>query len=516
VKVSGRTISKYNVALLVIILIGLFLRVYDLGTQSIWYDESSSVWIAKMSFLSQVVQATRSFELAPPLYFIILHYWIALFGTSEVALRSLSALFGVLAIPVIYVLGRRLFNDEVGLLAALILALSSFNIWYSQEARMYSLMVLLALLSMYFFLRFVRRSTLASSAGYVLCTTLLLYTHYYGIFVVVAQNVYLLTLLFFSREHAFRLKHWITLQVLLVAFFAPWISVLMSQASGAHLWPSPTTDTMLSTLYTYSAMTISPSAATTMLVWLFFALVMVSLFTYRKVRGSMDWKAPVKALKSYAWEVRLRKDYNALYFLAVWLLAFTVISFVIAGFFKLTYEIRYTIAGSIALYLLVAKGINNVNDRLTKLAVVGVVIVLSMAILPGYYSGITRPPAREVISFIDANAQSNDVILIWPSVHNITFNYYNNRTDVTVKQISADNSPDKLDMNSESFAEEVGPFVTGHDRVWLYCVHDGTTEAPTSFMLGNLNETYVKIYMKSYFSHDPLQTYTIYLYEERT
>jgi uncharacterized membrane protein len=504
--------------------VGVILRVYNLGTASIWYDEASSVWIAKMSSLSQVVQTTRSFELSPPLYFIFLHYWVALFGTSAVAVRSLSVLFGVLAIPVIYVLGRRLFNEEVGLLAALILALSSFNIWYSQEARMYSLMVLLALLSMYFFLRFVRRSTLASSAGYVLCTTLLLYTHYYGVFIVLAQNVYLLTLLFFSREHAFRLKHWITLQVLLVAFFAPWISVLISQQySGAHYLPPNTSiDILVVMLYTFCSMTIGSSAGTTMLVctmltWLFFALVMVSLFPYRKVRGSIDWKAPVKALKSYAWEVRFTKDYNALYFLVVWLLALTVILFAISAFFKLNYTTRYAIVGSIALYLLVAKGISNVNDRPTKLAVVGVVIVLSMAILPGYYFpgyyfGITRPPTREVVGFIDANAQSNDVILIWPSVQNITFNYYNNRTDVTVKEIHTY----WLDNNPESFAEEVGPAVTGHDRVWLYFVDGIKTEAPASFVLGGLNESYVNIYMKSYFSYDPLQTYTIYLYEKRT
>jgi uncharacterized membrane protein len=153
VQVAGRTISKYSVALLEIVLAGLLLRVYDLGVQSLVSDETYSVFLSKMS-LSQMVQVTGA-DVHPPLYYFILHYWIALFGTSEVAVRVPSVLFGVLAIPVIYVLGRLLFKEEVGLLAALILAFSTFNVQYSQDARMYSLMVLLALLSMYFFARFL-------------------------------------------------------------------------------------------------------------------------------------------------------------------------------------------------------------------------------------------------------------------------------------------------------------------------------------------------------------------------
>jgi uncharacterized membrane protein len=225
VQVAGRTISKYSGALLVIVLIGALLRVYHLGTQGLWGDEIVSVWEAKMS-LSQIVPVVTGAERSPPLYFLILHFWIALFGTSEVAVRLLSVLFGVLAIPIIYLLGRLLFKEEVGLLAALILAFSTLNVQYSQEARMYSLMVLLALLSMYFFTHFLQRRTVPILVGYIVCTTLLLYTHEYGVFVVIAQNIYLLTLLLLSHERAFRLRDWIGLQALLVAFFCPLYSHL--------------------------------------------------------------------------------------------------------------------------------------------------------------------------------------------------------------------------------------------------------------------------------------------------
>ncbi len=188
-QIAGKRVTKYSVALLLIVLIGLFLRVYQLGTESIWIDEAYSISISKTSVL-QIAAAVATEDANPPFYHFLLHYWMLVFGTSEFAVRLLSTLFGVLAIPMIYVVARQLFNKQVGLVGAIILAVSYINIWYSQEARMYTLMVLLALLSMYFFLRLLQRSTLSSSAGYVLATALLICTHYYGFFVIVAQNVY--------------------------------------------------------------------------------------------------------------------------------------------------------------------------------------------------------------------------------------------------------------------------------------------------------------------------------------
>jgi mannosyltransferase len=180
VRVAGRELTKYTIALLAIVLVGAFLRLYHLGAQSLGADDTWSVWIAQLG-LSKITQTTAA-DVHPPLYYFLLHYWMASFGTSEIAVKLLSIVFGVLAILVVYALGRELFEERAGLIGAFILALSAFNIRYSQEARMYSLLVLLGLLSMYFFIRLFRRSTPITWAGYVISTTLLLYTHVYGLF----------------------------------------------------------------------------------------------------------------------------------------------------------------------------------------------------------------------------------------------------------------------------------------------------------------------------------------------
>jgi mannosyltransferase len=80
VKVACKRVTKYGVAVLVIVIIGLFLRVYHLGTQSLWYDEAWSVWISKLA-APQMVQATAA-DVHPPFYYFLLHYWMIVFGTS--------------------------------------------------------------------------------------------------------------------------------------------------------------------------------------------------------------------------------------------------------------------------------------------------------------------------------------------------------------------------------------------------------------------------------------------------
>jgi hypothetical protein len=135
-------------ALCAVLALGASLRLYALSEESLWRDEISSITIAQLDLIRMV--QNRAADIHPPLYYFLLHYWTALFGHSEGAVRALSVVFGVLTIPVMYAVGRRLFDERVGLLSALIIALAEFHIRYAQEAKGYSLLALLALLSMYY------------------------------------------------------------------------------------------------------------------------------------------------------------------------------------------------------------------------------------------------------------------------------------------------------------------------------------------------------------------------------
>ena len=84
-RVAGRELTKYTIALLVIVLVGAFLRLYHIGAQSLGADDTWSVWVSKLS-LHDIVQTTAA-DVHPPLYYFLLHYWMAYFGTSELAVK---------------------------------------------------------------------------------------------------------------------------------------------------------------------------------------------------------------------------------------------------------------------------------------------------------------------------------------------------------------------------------------------------------------------------------------------
>ena len=131
----GINIDNKSKILIAILLIGLFLRVYDLANESMWGDEAFSIYIANLN-LSQIFFYPEN---NPPLYFMILHWWINLFGDSEISIRFPSVIFGFLSIFMIYKVGNQIYDKDVGILSSLLLGLSVFHIHYSQEARTYSL-----------------------------------------------------------------------------------------------------------------------------------------------------------------------------------------------------------------------------------------------------------------------------------------------------------------------------------------------------------------------------------------
>lgn len=134
-----------------IILAGLLLRLISIN-QSLWLDEATSAIVAKMSLADMF---TRFFpgDFHPPLYYLVIKYWTAVFGYSEVTLRIPSVLFGLGTIYLTYLIAKKVFNKNVGLLSALLVATSGLSIYYSQEARMYSLAAFLVTLLVYLFLQ---------------------------------------------------------------------------------------------------------------------------------------------------------------------------------------------------------------------------------------------------------------------------------------------------------------------------------------------------------------------------
>jgi len=179
-------------ACFLLLLLGFGVRLYGLTYHSLWLDETVSVYLASFPPLEILRQGMFLQEPNPPLYHLLLHFWMRVFGSGEAAVRTLSALLGTLYLPPICLVGRRLLSPRVALMATLLVAIDPFLVWYSQEARMYALVATLSLWSVYCFVRAMEAPRWSWWAAYVGVTVASLYTHFYAVLLLPAELVFLL------------------------------------------------------------------------------------------------------------------------------------------------------------------------------------------------------------------------------------------------------------------------------------------------------------------------------------
>jgi len=208
--------------------IALWVRLHDLGRLSLWLDEG--ITTCKMRFSIPELFRYTVVDNVPPLYYLILHAlgsWV----DSDFALRLPSALIGVATIPVLYWVGVLLFNQRVALLASLFLCLSTFHVWFSQEARSYGFYCFLYALSLLFLVRW--RLNPAGRLDwwlYVAASSLMLYSHstaliYFG------TNMVMFFLLPGWREGK-QVRQWLLAQAFIVILFLPWLSSFSAQSQN--------------------------------------------------------------------------------------------------------------------------------------------------------------------------------------------------------------------------------------------------------------------------------------------
>jgi mannosyltransferase len=186
------------VPILLITLLGAVLRFYHLGHQGIWYDESYTFALVKLPLGRMLGQIPHT-ESTPPLYYCVAWVWARIFGFGAAGVRSLSAVCGTAAIPVVYVAARKLLHGErPALIAAALTACNPLLIWYSQEARSYELLVLVSACTLLTFAYARERPRPLALALWGVAACLALTTHYFAILVVAPQAAWLI------YEHRYR------------------------------------------------------------------------------------------------------------------------------------------------------------------------------------------------------------------------------------------------------------------------------------------------------------------------
>lgn len=194
-----------------LLVLAALLRLYQIGQQSLWTDEVMSI-----AMVTQVESGMKYF-LHGPLHSVLLQFWSIWYGMSDVWTRCLSAAIGVATIPFVYVLARRLAGGRVALLAALLLAISPFHVWYSQEVRNYALLMGMTAAAQLLFVRVLEGpATWKHWLGMGLMSMGLVLTNLAGAFLIAAQGAYLLL----ARRRL--LAPFVVVNVLAMLLLAPW------------------------------------------------------------------------------------------------------------------------------------------------------------------------------------------------------------------------------------------------------------------------------------------------------
>ena len=396
-----------------------------------------------------------------------------------------------------YKVGSQIFDKNVGLLSSLLIGLSVFHIHYSQEARTYSLSVLLTIFSMYCFVRMLRENSNSILFFYILFSTLLIYSHIYGLFIIISQNIYIISAFkFLKTNHKPHLKRWISSQIVIFFLFSPWLSIFITQTlklQRSGFWiPTPSLCSIIKSFITYSG--------SSLLFLISLILFFYSPITCKKICGNFSRKNMFKSIESYCWEIRLFNT-DKIYLLLVWLFTPIVIPFIISRLSTPIYWSKYTIVASLAFYILVAKGIINIRNKYMKIIVIFVIIGFSLLCLRGYYTTINKEQWRDVASYIDTNSDNGDMLLFSAGIQDIIYNYYSKKTNLIQKSF-----PGKNQSVDEKNIEALTSSVEGYKRVWVILSH---SKDEKGLITQKINESYNLTYHKEYVG------IKIYLYEKK-
>lgn len=216
---------NYKFFLIAAVALGIFVRLYGLDIQSLWYDEIATYIYSLHGFPKFLTIMLR--EVHPPLYQLFSFYWIKMFGYSEIILRMPSAVAGILAVFCIYPMSKKLFGTHTAVSATILMSLSSAAIYYSQEARSYSFLLLFSTISTLLWLSILKKMTesdlskkelaLFGITGIINC-----YLHYFGAALIFFQLFYLLAV---SIKFKKNIKEIAVLSVITALSFLPWFFI---------------------------------------------------------------------------------------------------------------------------------------------------------------------------------------------------------------------------------------------------------------------------------------------------
>jgi uncharacterized membrane protein len=402
-----------NLLFIFIFFVGLLLRLYNLGKYDFWYDEIVSILTAKNIGLGNIVDYGYTSD--SPLFCFLLSFWLH-FGESEFILRLLPFIFGVLSIPAIYFIGKELFDKKVGLIAAFILAISPFHIYYSQELRTYTLVTFLVLMAIYHLVRSLKENKIYYWASFIVFTILALYSHNIVLFLIIALNLFFPL---FYKRYKLPLRIWLIGQFLILLLYLPWLKIIFKQMSYikvSNILQWVPNDHLSNFIYTFTIFNLGYNSKEIM--YLLVTLMFLPLFLFA------------------IW-VESKKEQT--YMLSCWLFIPIIITMVFSALIFPIYIVRALIYVSTAYYIIIAYGLSKLKPNKVYLCFLLLFSIVSGLSLENYYLNVFYPcnydlrasfkfnkEIKPASNYIKQSYQKGDIVLHKSKFTYLPFLYYHN------------------------------------------------------------------------------------------
>jgi uncharacterized membrane protein len=405
------TTSRYVQLVLLLTVIGGFLRFYHLDFNSLWLDEASTLSMSAPSF-AEIWKIGLTGDFHPPLYHWVEHVMLT-FGQSEFVLRFVSALLGTLTIPVFYWIGTEFRDKNVGIISAALLTVSYFAIFYSQEAYSYAMVLFAFSLVVLFYFRALRTDALSDWLLFGIFSALAFWTHYY---VFVPLGVIYLHAVITLRE---RLRKGIReAKNIAIAFGAMTVLIL---------------PLLFIVLERYFTLTASPPTYGVLGP----VLIQETFFRFSGGYSPLNW---IYALLYFVLMLAglgllWTENRNRCLFSAMFLALPLVISVIISS--RMTMNPRYLIYLVPIYFALIAMSYPLVQrlipNRKLLYAVIAVIFVVNSPLLAEYYSSFTKEDWRGFSQVMHTATKSGDIIVVAPAYVSQPFSYYyKNASDGTI------------------------------------------------------------------------------------
>jgi 4-amino-4-deoxy-L-arabinose transferase-like glycosyltransferase len=434
---------------LIILAISIALRIVRLD-QSLWLDEGINVNNAfALDFKSLVLNYSLS-DFHPPLYHVVLKLWTMLAGNSEVAVRVPSVVFGVATVYVTYLIAKKLFEEKTALVASTLIATSPLAIYYSQEARMYSLAALAAALSVYFFISLLKKDKLVLWTGFISSTVLMLYSDYLPYFLIPVYIIYL----FLNRKKIppFTQKAFLPAFLIIFFFLGPWLILFPKQAqiglSAAAASPA------------WAQVVGSPNLQNLALTFVKFTIGRISHdnnVTY------VLFFAPVAAFISFLFAFSLFRLSVQRSFLYYWLFLTIFLAFIVSFFIPVFAYFRFVFVLP-AFYIITASAINTLNWTPLVRLLLAAFLAVNIASTLIYFSNpkFQRENWKDATEYVVANSDHRTITLFESNYTVGPFDYYNK------DRVVAKGGLDSFNPDPQKVKERVKELTQDKDRVFLF------------------------------------------------